>query len=127
DVARLGLAHDEAVALGAVEPFHPRLLQRSVRGRRRPAGAGRREVPGALAAQALVAGTTHRRGRGLALVDVEDGGDLPALLAAHHVAGDRRPFGRGLAAAVAEAGDVQQHILQAGLSRVVRDDEAIAL
>ncbi len=69
--------------------------------------------------------TIHRRGRGLVVFD--DARDLPALGPAHHVTDDDRALQRSFAAGLAQAGDVQKHIPQIGLVRIVRNDEAIAL
>src|ERR1700741_3373137 len=114
DVARLAVADDEAVALGAIEPLH-------LGGLERPTGLDRPARPAGHAAEALtfptgvfLAQASLARGRGGGLVEVDDFGDLPALGPANHVAGDGRAFRRVLAARAAQAGDVEEDVLQIG-------------
>src|SRR6185312_7266133 len=115
DVARLGLAHHQAVALGAVEPLDLRPFERAARDRRPPLGADGLETAATrpMAMVAALAPETvpvavelaarplgDRRGRGL--VEIHDVRDLPALRTLDHVADDSRALERILPAHVAQ-------------------------
>ncbi|MNT35131.1 hypothetical protein D3C72_1711490 [compost metagenome] len=116
DIAGRAVAHHESIALGAIEPFDDRGLQRAVhrhvedsaRRRRRS-----RDLP------------SRRHGR--ALPQIDHAHDLPALGPAGAFTGDGGPLGGGFMPAVPQAADVQQHVLQLGQVRLIGNDEAISL
>ncbi|MNT18193.1 hypothetical protein D3C72_1533800 [compost metagenome] len=116
DIAGRAVAHHESIALGAIEPFDDRCLQRAIarhlKDRARRCRSTRRLA-------------THRRR--LPLPQIDHAHDLPPLGAAGAFASDDCAFGGDLMPPVPQATDVQQHVFQLGQVRLIGHDEAIAL